>query len=260
MSAGRGLDRLVRLFVAPAPEQAPRTRSAPPDRRPEERRLRLPARFVPPGLAGGSSAGEHAGGCPTEESATPPRAACVTVVCRPADAAALGPVVALALLRASRARAGLICAWPAAALSARRVGAPMRPAARQLRGALAARGIEARAAGSLAFVSLASDPDEAAGAARRAAAAAPGPVVHVLGGPRPDALAPLLHDADRVLVAGRPADLVCELALAGLVADGLDARPLPAPEAGTARALAAAGLAVPGIVRGALAEALEGLA
>jgi hypothetical protein len=84
-------------------------------------------------------------------------------------------------------------------------------------------------------------------------------VVHVVAGARPAALTPLLHDADRVLVAGTEGDAVCALALAGLAAEGLDARCVPAPDPGAPRALAAAGLAVPPSTRAALAAALEGL-
>jgi hypothetical protein len=181
------------------------------------------------------------------------------VLCRPGDAAALGTVVALALLRGSPERSALVCMWPAAVLSSRRPSAPVRPAARRLQAALAARDQRARAAGPLALALLPPDPDAAALAARRAAAVARGPVVHVLAGPRPAALTPLLHDAHRVLVAGAPADPVCAVALAGLVGEGLDARCVSAPEPGAARALAAAGLGVPHASRAGLATALEGL-
>ncbi|MCP9491366.1 MAG: hypothetical protein MSC31_16035, partial [Solirubrobacteraceae bacterium MAG38_C4-C5] len=131
---------------------------------------------------------------------------------------------------------------------------------RRLQSALAARELRARAAGPLALALLPPDPDTAALAARRAAAVARGPVVHVLAGPRPAALTPLLHDADRILVAGTPADAVCAVALAGLADEGLEARCVSAPEPGAARALAAAGLGVPHASRAALAAALEGLA
>jgi len=184
----------------------------------------------------------------------------VGVLCRPGEAAALGVVVALALLRGSPERSALVCVWPAAVLPSRRPSAPVRPAARRLQAALAARDLQARAAGPLALALLPPDPDAGAPAARRAAAVARGPVVHVLAGPRLAALTPLLHDADRVLVAGEPTDPVCAVALAGLAAEGLDARFVAAPQPGAARALAAMGLGVPQASRAALATALEGLA
>lgn len=259
-----GLDRLVRVFVAPAhgdataparphdaaPRAPRRSRSVGASllrRGPPAEQVPRPrdARRIAPAESGGSFvAGDS----------------CVGVLCRPSDAAALGTVVALALLRGSPARSGLVCIWPATVLSSRRPCAPVRPAARRLQSALAARELQAQAAGPLALALLPPDPDTAALAARRAAAVARGPVVHVLAGPRPAALTPLLHDTDRVLVAGTPADPVCAVALAGLADEGLDAHCLPAPDPGAARALAAAGLAVPPPTRVALATALEGLA
>lgn len=290
-----GLDRLARVFVAPAhgdaapsarphdaapraprrswtigaallrrppAEQGPLTRFVPPP-------VAEPGRFEeadPPDLAAHESATalapRDAGSMPRGERGRSfvPADPSVGILCRPRDAAALGIVVALALLRGSPERSALVCMWPGAALSSRRPCAPVRPAARRLQAALAARDLQARAAGPLALALLPLDPDAAALAARRAAAVARGPVVHVLAGPRPAALTPLLHDADRVLVAGTPADRVCAVALAGLDAEGLDARCVSAPEPGAARALAAAGLAVPPPTRVALAAALEGLA
>ena len=199
---------------------------------------------------------------PAGEQPPPTRsvpAACVAVLCRPGEAAALSAVVALALLRGSPARAGLICAWPATAVASRRPSAPARPAARRLQAALAARDLQARAAGPLALALLPPDPRAAAPAARRAAAVAGGPVVHVLAGARPAELTPLLHEADRVLVAGAVDNPVCAVALAGLAREGLDARRVAAADVGAGRALAAACLGVPQATRGALATALEGL-
>lgn len=276
-----GLDRLVRVFVAPAHDDAPplaRAHVAAPRvpkrsrasggwlwrrRTPTEQQAPL-TRFVPsavaePGhfeetdLPGRAGHGTATGGAARDAD---PR---VGILCRPGDAAALGTVVALALLRGSPARSGLVCVWPAAVLASRRPSVPVRPAARRLQAALAARDLEARAAGPLAVALLPRDPDAAALAARRAAAVARGPVVHVVAGARPAALTPLLHEADRVLVEGTDADAVCALALTGLAAEGLDARCVSAPDPGAPRALAAAGLAVPPSTRAALAAALEGL-
>lgn len=275
-----GLDRLVRVFVAPAHDDAP------PSARAHVAALRVPkrsraiggsllrrrtpteqqaplTRFVPSAVEPGHLEETDLPGRAGHGTATGVAARdgdpCVGILCRPGDAAALGTVVALALLRGSPARSGLVCVWPAAVLSSRRPSVPVRPAARRLQAALAARDLEARAAGPLAVALLPPDPDAAALAARRAAAVARGPVVHVVTGARPAALTPLLHDADRVLVAGTEGDAVCALALAGLAAEGLDARCVSAPEPGAARALAAAGLAVPPSTRAALAAALEGL-
>lgn len=241
-----GLDRLVRLFVAPAPDDA--STSARP----------RPAAGKAP-VSKSAGAGDL---LPAQEAIARRgvTAACVAVLCRPGEAAALGAAVALALLRGSPARSGLICAWPASAISSRRPSAPARPVARRLQAALTARGLEARVAGPLALALLPPDPDAAALAARRAAAVARGPVVHVLAGARAAALTPLLHDADRVLIAGRDADPICVVALANLAAEGLDACCVAAPEPGLPRALAAAYLGVPQATRAALAPALKGLA
>lgn len=241
-----GLERLIALFVAPAPGDAstsarprPSAGKAPVSEAPGEGDL-LPAQKV--------------------IARSGVTAACVAVLCRPGEAAALSAAVALVLLRGSPARSGLICAWPASAVSSRRPSAPARPAARRLQAALAARDLEARAAGPLALALLPSDPDAAVLAARRAAAVARGPVVQVVAGARPPALTPLLHDADRVLVAGGIADPVCAVALAGLAGEGLDACRVAAPEPGAPRALAAACLGVPQATRAGLATALKGLA
>ena len=275
-----GLDRLVRVFVAPAhgdPLHSARPRATQGRTvkrpraargigasllrgRPEDEQAPL-TRFVPTAVAEPGHLEEgDSGGLPAGGASAPGVGACVAILCRPGDAAALGRIVALGLLRGSPARVGLVCMWPATALSSRWPSAPARPAARRLQAALTVRDLEARATGPLSLALLPADPDAAALAARRAAAVARGPVVHLLAGARAAALTPLLHDADRVLVAGTPADPVCAVALAGLADEGLDARCVPAPEPGTARALAAAGLGVPHASRAALATALEGLA
>jgi hypothetical protein len=273
-----GFDRLVRVFVAPAHDDAPTAarsrevggRTAKGSRAPLaigasllRRRPRaeepLLTRFVPPLVADPARCEESELRGRAAQEAVPGVEACVVVLCRPADAVALSVAAALVLLRGSPARSGLVCVWPASAISSRRLSAPARPAARRLQEALAARDLEARAAGPLALALLPADPGAAALAARRAAAVARGPVVHVLAGARPSTLTPLLHDADRVLVVGAAADPVCAVALAGLADEGLAARLVPAPEPGAARALAAAGLGVPQAARAALEAALEGL-
>jgi hypothetical protein len=178
---------------------------------------------------------------------------------RPAPAASTAVGVAAAALLARRARAscGLALVWTGATPASRTDAGPLAGrAAQRLATALRDRGLVARACGRTVHVALPADPHEALAVARRAAAAAgAAPAVTVLGGPRSEAFDAALAEQDRLVVLTRPgADAtVAALAVASLPQNG------PAGAAHTialrpaTRALAAAGLVVPGALRTALA-------
>jgi hypothetical protein len=164
----------------------------------------------------------------------------VAVLCRPADALAVGGALALAARRGGGP--AVVCAWSAGTPGP---SAPALPAGLRLAERLAARGHAARATGRLVVVALGED---AGAEATRVGAACPEvPVVCALAGPRDAALDGLLLAQERVLVAVAPADppALAEVALGGLAALGARAEALSVPAgAGPARALAAAGVAL----------------
>jgi hypothetical protein len=184
-----------------------------------------------------------------------PRA--VAVLCAAEDAAAVGVAAAALLARRARASCGLALVWTGSAPAPQTDAGPFAGrAARRLASALRDRGVVARACGRTVHVALPADPPEALAVARRAAAAGgEAPAVIVLGGPRSEAFDAALAEQDTLVVLTRPGvdPTVAELAVASLPQEG------PARAARTvalrpaARALAAAGLAVPGALRGALA-------
>lgn len=187
--------------------------------------------------------------------------AAVAVLCDAADARAVGVAVATLLARRARAACGLACVWTASSPAEHpEARPPASRAARRLAAALAGRGLTVRACGRAAVVALDADPAAGlAGFGRAAAVAGTAPVVLMLGGPRPAAFDALLAEQDAVLVLIRPG---ADPALAALAAGGLPeagpARSVRALALGpAARAVAAAGLAVPAPVRRALDAALE---
>jgi hypothetical protein len=124
---------------------------------------------------------------------------------------------------------------------------------------LAAHGLEAEASGRLARLALPDDTAAAAAMAARAAAVAAAPTVVALAGPRSAVLDRLLAAQDLVVVA---TGTVGGAALAELARDSVAELGVPAVacelSAGPrARAIAAAGLAAPGVLRSALAPAVE---
>ncbi|HWC26389.1 MAG TPA: hypothetical protein VG474_07385 [Solirubrobacteraceae bacterium] len=166
----------------------------------------------------------------------------MAVLAPAADAPALAAGLGLALVRRERAAAAVVCVWaPAPPRPLWR--APALPGAARLARSLAARGHDARAAGRLVLVALASAPDAAAVEAVRAGAAAgSAPTVLALAGPRAAAFDALLVAQD-VVVAALPAQ--ADPALARLVTAGLDRVVLcEIPPAQPGRSLAAAGLAL----------------
>jgi hypothetical protein len=190
-----------------------------------------------------------------------------TAVARPhADAAApevavLAPasdVHALACGLALRLTRGpaVVAVWtgesPAAPLSS----VPAVGVARRLASALAARDIAVTANGRLVSVALPAGETESAALAERVCATSPSlPVVLGVSGPRGDAWDQALVDRDLVVVHAA-GDAIADLTVARLAEQGADAVRLTSPPGPLARALARAGLALPGGLDG-LAAAAE---
>ncbi len=177
---------------------------------------------------------------PARTAAGPPRAS-VGVLCAPRDAGAMGAAVGAGLAREHGARAVLVCTWGAGARPPG-PGLPAAPAARRLARSLEARGLHASAAGRRVHVGV-RDGDEAG----RALAAAPGPAVLVVAGPRDARMDGLLRSQDHVVVADTGEDGVAALAEARLAADGVSVARRPVPS-GAARRLAALGAHTPAAV------------
>ena len=186
----------------------------------------------------------------------------VAVLTTAADALALGAALGLALAGRFRAAVATVCVWTAGEPTQTSWRAPATPAARRMAGALAARGLSARAAGRLALVALNPDAVDAAAEARRAIAAAGGaPSVLALGGPRVAAFDVLLAEQDLVVVAA-PSGMdpaLAQLALAGLSAGAVPTCACEVPASHPARVLAAAGLTLLPSARRVLAGPVEAL-
>ena len=181
----------------------------------------------------------------------------VALLAPPADAPAVGAALALALARAGRTPACVVCLWsPGAARAGWR--APALPAAARLAATLRARGHDATAGGRLVVVRLSVCGEEAASQALRVSAAArAAPTVLALAGPRETAFESLLAMQDLVVVALAPA---ADAALAQLARAGLErALTCVVPPADPARALAAAGLVLLPSTRRALAAPVAAL-
>jgi hypothetical protein len=164
----------------------------------------------------------------------------------------VGACVALALAGSGVA---LVACWPPDDRPG--LAPPAVPAARRLAGSLEARGVRARAAGRLVVASLPEPETEAAEALRRIDAAAAVARVLVLAGARAGTWDDVLLGSDAVLVDGSDPAVV-RLAVERLVDQGVPARALDRLAPRPVRALAAAGLALPGALRplrAALAEA-----
>jgi len=167
------------------------------------------------------------------------------------------PAVALAV------GVALAHGWPAAlvcvpaSLLAPTPRAPARRDAARLAASLSARGVDAEARGRLAIARLADDPDQLAGAAARALAAA-GALPAVLGvAQRGSAADELLAQRDAVLVALGPAaePTLADLALAGATELAPSAAALTLALDPIQRTLALAGCWCPRTIR----HVIEGL-
>ena len=121
----------------------------------------------------------------------------------PAGAGAFAGDLAVAVARAARSPAAVVCRHGAAAPPA--VPLPASPAARRLAARLASHGLEVHVRGRSAVVTLPEGDAAAAAAALRAGAAAgDAPVVLALGGPRGPALEALLDEQQLCVVTSRP--------------------------------------------------------
>jgi len=222
--------RIAELFVAPAGD--PRLQPA------DRSRSRVAAR-------------EAADRVDTTRSGITGPPPAVALLAPPADAPALAVALGLALARARRVPAGIVCVWsPERTRSGRR--APPMPAAGRVAAALRARGHDATATGRLAVVRLSACGEEAASQALRVGAAAgAAPTVLAIGGPRTAAFDALLAMQDLVVVAVAPE---ADASLARLASAGLErALTWALPPADPGRALAAAGLVLLPSARRALA-------
>jgi hypothetical protein len=133
---------------------------------------------------------------------------------------------------------------------ARRVGGLALPAARRTVASLQARGLTARAAGRLVVVELPGAQEAAVEGWWRVRAAVADTVATVLliAGARGAGWDDVLRGSDRVLVDGGDGALVA-LAVAQLTELGATAQALDGVPSGAVRALALAGLALPGTLR-----------
>jgi hypothetical protein len=164
----------------------------------------------------------------------------LAVLAGPRDAHALAAVLALRL----GGGPGVVGLWQGAGGSA-----PALPAtfsARRLRASLDARGLGATVAGRLLTVVLPLDERAGVAAAERlCAACGDAPVVLAVAGPRGAEWDRLLAARDLVVVHARE-DSLAELAVARLAEQGVPAAALDRLPGAPARALARAGLALPG--------------
>ncbi len=132
------------------------------------------------------------------------------------------------------------------------IALPATPAARRVAAAMTARGVPAAGRGRLVLATMPAAPPSAMRAVERVSAAARGPLVLSISGPRARPLDDLLADAGGVLYAGDEAGVLARLVLGELADAGIQgevATPLP----GVAAALARAGLAAPASLRRRLA-------
>jgi hypothetical protein len=225
------LSRLTDVFVAPADAERP-ARDEPVDASPSALR-RLAGAFV-------EGAAARQGDAP----AAVRTADAIAVLARPADAAAAGGAVALAVARGCV----VVLLWGAEAPP---VLAPATPGARRLAARLADRGHDVAATGRLVAVALRDGIDEGI----RAAAAGAVPAVLVVAGPRDERVDAVLRGQDRVLAVGEGA--VAELAARSVARLGVPAETLELPTAPAARALAASGVALVAPLRARVEEALR---
>jgi len=140
-----------------------------------------------------------ADGAPARRVAERVVPATVGVLGPPREGAIAAASVALAAMRARRARCAVVCRWDGREAVPRPGLAS--PAARRLAERLERRGARAAARGRLVTVALAGEPAEARAAAERVhAAVQETPLVLLVAGPRPPALDPLLAMLDRLVV------------------------------------------------------------
>lgn len=193
--------------------------------------------FVRP--AGEAHAADGAGRARRAAREAPPALAIVA-----AGSAAL-PAAAAAALRHAGGGPVVLCCWRVAGAERARSAAAL-PSARRLAASLRARGLDAVAAGRLARAALPADDAQAVAALRRAeAACGDAPCVPVVGGPRGEAWDAVLAERDLVLVHGDDPAVV-RVAVERLASERCAAAPLGSVPPRPLRALAVAGLMLPG--------------
>jgi hypothetical protein len=181
---------------------------------------RLTAFFVAPtgSLPRGRAAAVPARQAPARDQ-TAVRARTAAVL-GPAGAGAFAGELAVALARAARSPAAVVCRHAAAAAPA--LPLPVSPAARRLAARLASQGLDVDVRGRCALVALPHEDAAAAAAALRAGAAAgDAPVVLALAGPRGAALEALLDAQELCVVTSRPG---ADASIPALAVDALRAR------------------------------------
>lgn len=206
----------------------------------------------------GATATAAAGRAATRSAVAERPPPAVALLAPPADAPAVGAALGLAVARAVRNPAAVVCIWsPGSTRAGWR--APALPAAARIASALRERGHDATASGRLVVVRLSACGEEAASQALRVSAAAgTAPTVLALGGPRAAAFEALLAMQDLVVVAVAAA---ADESLARLASAGLErALTCAVPPADPARALAAAGVALLPSTRRVLAAAVGAVA
>jgi hypothetical protein len=244
---------------------------APPTPLPEEHDWAPPAATAPGAVAPPTPLPEELDSAPP--AATAPRALAPPVIAVIADRRDIAPLaagVALLTAAAHRAPCGVVvlddqaAPAPAAGDDHPRTAAPLAaPAARRLWASLAARGVDARAAGRLVTAGLppADEPSALAATERTlaAAGAAGAATVIGLGTPRAPGLDRALAACDLGLILVRPGqERVLDLAIDDLAAARIPARGAAARVRPSARLLTTRGLAVPPSLRATLAPLLAG--
>ena len=242
------LSRLAGWFVDPVDARVQRA-AAPGDdaaraSRGRSARSRLAEVFVePPAPAAAARRGDVERGVDVVRAGSRAHDA-VAVLAQPAEAAAAGGAVALAMTRGC----AVVLLWGAEPASVR---GPAAPGARKLAARLADRGHRTVATGRLVVVALGEGIDEAA----RAAAAVPVPSVLVVAGPRDDRVDAVIAGHERLVAVGDGA--VAELAAQSAAMLGVPSRTLALPVAPAARGLASAGLALVAPLRARVEEGLR---
>lgn len=183
-----------------------------------------------------------------------PEAPSVALLCRPTDASALGPALAIALARRTRSAISVVGLWRPRDPERAAPRAPASRAAGRLATSLRGRDVPAVAGGRVVRATLPADPDDAVASAERLYAATDAPVVLVIAGPRTDTIDALLARQDALVVAsdrvGVDVDPVAELAARRLAELGPPVETLNPALPPLTRALATAGIAAPALPLG----------
>jgi hypothetical protein len=180
-----------------------------------------------------------------------PEAPSVALLCRSADAAALGSGLAITLARRTQSAISVVVLWRPRDPQRFAPRAPATRGAGRLATSLRTRDVPVVAAGRVVRATLPADPAEAVAGAERVYAATDAPVVLVIAGPRTEAIDAMLARQDALLVAsdriGAKPDPVAELAARRLAGLGPPVETLTPALPPLTRALATAGIAAPSL-------------